>query len=104
MILEHAVLNVVAGRESEFEQAFAEAQKIISSIAGYQWHRLMKCHEVEGRYLLLVQWAKLEDHTVGFRMSPHYGQWKKILHHFYNPFPEVEHYSTVVPASSSSGF
>lgn len=104
MILEHAVLNVVAGREREFEQAFAEAQSIISSMGGYQWHRLMKCHEYENRYLLLVQWSSLEDHTEGFRGSAGYGQWKRKLHHFYQPFPEVDHYSIITSASSSAGF
>ena len=53
MILEHAVLNVVTGRECEFEQAFAEAQLIISSMAGYQSHALMKCHEL-GKQVSLV--------------------------------------------------
>jgi len=104
MILEHAVLNVVTGRECEFEQAFAEAQLIISSMAGYQSHALMKCHELGNRYLLLVQWASLEDHTIGFRNSPEYEQWKKKLHDFYEPFPEVHHYSTVESASSPMGF
>jgi heme-degrading monooxygenase HmoA len=42
--------------------------------------------------LLLVQWGSLEDHTEGFRKSVDYQEWKRLLHHFYDPFPVVEHY------------
>ncbi len=60
---------------------------------GYQRHELRRCLEDEHRYLLLVWWERLEDHTVGFRGSPDYQRWKQLLHHFYDPFPEVEHYA-----------
>jgi heme-degrading monooxygenase HmoA len=51
--------------------------------------------EVKGKYLLLVRWETLEDHTVGFRGSSKYQEWKKLLHHFYDPFPTVEHFQAV---------
>jgi heme-degrading monooxygenase HmoA len=51
--------------------------------------------EVKGKYLLLVKWETLEDHTVGFRHSKEYQEWKKQLHHFYAPFPTVEHFENV---------
>jgi heme-degrading monooxygenase HmoA len=95
MILEVATLDVVPGREAEFQAAFAEAQGIISSMPGYIRHELRRCIEKPSRYLLLVQWEKLEDHTVGFRGSAEYQQWKALLHHFYDPFPVVEHYAEV---------
>lgn len=95
MILEVAILDIRPGQNEAFEQAFAEAQKIISSMKGYIKHELQKCLEQESRYLLLVQWECLEDHTVGFRGSSQYNQWSKMLHHFYDPFPIVEHYETV---------
>lgn len=94
MILEVAILNVVPGRCSEFEQAFGEAQSIISSMSGYRRHELRRCVETRARYILLVWWEDLESHTVGFRNSPEYQQWKARLHHFYEPFPEVEHYTS----------
>jgi len=47
------------------------------------------------RYILLVNWERLEDHTEGFRGSEEYQEWKKLLHHFYDPFPTVEHYESV---------
>jgi len=93
VILEVAVLDVRAGQGADFERAFAEAQAILASMPGYERHELRRCLEAQSRYLLLVWWATLEDHTVGFRGSPGYQRWKALLHHFYEPFPSVEHYA-----------
>lgn len=95
MILESAMLNVKPGLEGNFESAFKQASSIISSMDGYLSHELHRCMEVKGKYLLLVRWKNLEAHTVGFRSSSEYQQWKKLLHHFYEPFPIVEHFETV---------
>lgn len=95
MILEAAYLFVKPESTSQFEADFAKASQYISSIDGYWGHRLEKCLEVENKYLLLVHWNTLEDHTVGFRNSEAYLVWKKILHHYYEPFPVVEHFETV---------
>lgn len=95
MILEQAVLDVILAKTQEFEHAFQQAQKIIVAMPGYISHELHKCIETEGRYLLLVKWQTLEDHTLGFRQSVEYQQWKALLHHFYEPFPVVEHYQLV---------
>ena len=95
MILEAAVLNVKSGREAEFEEAFRHASRIIVSMPGYITHELHHCLEVKNKYLLLVQWNRLEDHTVGFRGSPEYQEWKRLLHHFYEPFPTVEHFEKI---------
>ncbi len=96
MILEVAILNVKSGMSDEFETAFKQAAKIISSIPGYISHELQKCIEVQNRYILLVRWETLEAHTVGFRKSAEYQEWKRLLHHFYDPFPVVEHYYSIV--------
>ena len=95
MILEVAMLDVRPGQEEAFEGAFAEASSIISSMQGYVDHELQRCIERPSRYILLVRWETLEDHTVGFRGSPEYQQWKALLHHFYDPFPTVEHFTRV---------
>lgn len=92
MILEVAILNVKAGLSADFEKAFEEAQKIISSMEGYISHQLKKCLETDEKYILFVSWETLEAHTIGFRGSAEYQDWKKLLHHFYDPFPIVEHY------------
>lgn len=95
MILEAVFLPVIAGQEAEFEAAFRQASPIIASMPGYMGHELQRCIETPGKYLLLVRWETLEDHTVGFRQSPQYQDWKRLLHHFYDPFPTVEHFERV---------
>ena len=92
MILEVAILDVIPNQDRDFEAAFAQASPIISSIAGYVSHQLQRCVDQQNRYILLVNWETLEDHTAGFRGSEQYQEWKKLLHHFYDPFPVVQHY------------
>lgn len=95
MILEAVMLQVKQGKEAAFEEAFREASGIISSMKGYIDHELHRCMEVKGKYLLLVKWEQLEDHTVGFRQSEEYQEWRRLLHAFYDPFPTVEHFEKV---------
>jgi heme-degrading monooxygenase HmoA len=64
---------------------------------GYVRHELQRCLETPDRFLLLVWWETLEAHTVGFRGSPQYQEWRKQLHHFYDPFPTVEHFVKAYP-------
>jgi heme-degrading monooxygenase HmoA len=103
VILEHALLPVKPGREADFERAFAEAQDIIASMTGFRGLTLSRCLERPGTYLLLVEWERLEDHTEGFRGAPAYQEWKALLHGFYEPFPIVEHYTTVLVAEPEAG-
>ncbi len=98
MILELAILNVVEGRAAEFERAFAEARAVISSMPGFVSLELGRDLKHSDRYVLLVRWQTLEDHTVGFRQSPEYETWKSLLHHFYEPFPSVEHFEPILKA------
>ncbi len=95
MILEVAILDVIPARGEEFESAFETASPILASMRGYRSHQLQRCLERPNRYILLVQWETLEDHTVGFRGSAEYQEWKRLLHHFYDPFPTVEHYEVM---------
>ena len=97
MILEVAVLDIIPGQEGEFRLSFEKAQRLVASMKGYLGHELNKCIEKRSRYLLLVRWEELSDHTLGFRSSPEYQVWKQLLHHYYDPFPEVEHYVSVLP-------
>ncbi len=96
MILEVAILDVRPDQTEEFEAAFSRAQTIIASMPGYERHELQRCVENDARYLLLVWWRDLESHTIGFRGSAQYQEWKALLHHFYDPFPTVEHYECIV--------
>ncbi|SMQ79523.1 Heme-degrading monooxygenase HmoA [Bacillus sp. OV166] len=95
MILEAVMLKVRPGMEEEYEEAFRRASEIIASMKGYISHELQRCIEVKGKYLLMVKWETLEDHTVGFRKSNEYQEWKKMLHRFYDPFPTVEHFENI---------
>lgn len=95
MILEIAQLKIKPGQEAAFETAFAQAQRIISSMPGHLAHELQRCIERPGEYALLVKWTSVEAHEVGFRKSAEYQEWRKLLHHFYDPFPTVLHYSAV---------
>ncbi|AKG23865.1 antibiotic biosynthesis monooxygenase family protein [Calothrix sp. 336/3] len=95
MILEVAILDIKPGLAQEFETAFKTASMIIAGMSGYLSHELQRCIENPNRYILLVRWQTLEDHTVGFRRSPEYQEWRSLLHHFYDPFPTVEHYQII---------
>jgi heme-degrading monooxygenase HmoA len=95
MILEAAFLYIKRDLLTQFEVDFAKASQYIASVDGYLSHTLQKCLEVENKYLLLVEWNTLEDHTVGFRNSKPYLEWKEILHNYYDPFPIVEHFEIV---------
>ena len=102
MILEVAVLEVRHGQEREFESAFNAAQKIIASMPGYLGHELQRCIEQQTQYILLVRWETIDHHEIGFRKSPQYQEWRKLLHHFYDPFPTVRHYALVTNGGDGS--
>jgi heme-degrading monooxygenase HmoA len=99
MILEIAQLQVSAGQSGAFEAAFLQAQRIISAMPGHVSHELTRCLERRGHYMLLVRWETLEDHETGFRQSPQYQEWKRLLHQFYEPLPTVLHYEQVPGAA-----
>jgi heme-degrading monooxygenase HmoA len=92
VILEHAILDVDPVDVDEYEAALKQALPFIAGTPGFINLEVRPCLEKPGRYLLLVQWRELEDHTEGFRDSDRYQVWKDMLHRFYNPFPLVEHF------------
>jgi heme-degrading monooxygenase HmoA len=98
MITEHAELPVIAGREAEFEAAFAAAKQLIAASPGFGGLTLARCVERPNVYLLLVRWESVDAHEVGFRGSLAYEEWRGLLHHFYDPFPVVEHFEQVATA------
>jgi heme-degrading monooxygenase HmoA len=101
MILEVAPLQVRSGASAEFEAAFRQAQAIVSSVPGYLSHELQRCIEKPDHYVLLVKWDSVEAHEKDFRGSAGYAEWKRLLHHFYDPFPSVLHYELVEGANLS---
>jgi heme-degrading monooxygenase HmoA len=101
VITEHALLNVISGREEEFLEAMERAKALIAASPGFVSLRLERGIERPSCFLLLVQWERLADHTEGFRGSPAYAEWRAALHHFYDPFPLVEHFEMAIEAELS---
>lgn len=95
IILEKATLNIIKGKEKEFEKNFLKAEKFIKKAKGYISHELHKSAKYKNIYLLLVKWQTIKDHQEGFRNSADYQEWKKLLHHFYSPFPEVKYFELI---------
>ncbi len=95
MILEVAVITVKPGQGKLFEAIFPQAEKVISAAPGYIAHELRRSLETPGKYLLLVRWESLEAHTVGFRGSPRFQEWRGLIGGFFQSPPEVEHYEPV---------
>jgi heme-degrading monooxygenase HmoA len=98
VITEHALLEVVPDRVGEFVEAMERAKVLIAGSPGFVSLRVERGVEQPNVFLLLVEWERLEDHTEGFRGSGAYRQWREALHHFYDPFPTVEHFEAVVTA------
>ncbi len=101
MILESAILDVIPGDAAAFEAAIKAARPLIAATPGFISIAVRRCIETPNRYLLLVEWETLEAHTIGFRQSPRYTEWRALLHHFYAPFPVVEHFSLDVTQADS---
>ncbi|MET0977411.1 MAG: antibiotic biosynthesis monooxygenase [Paeniglutamicibacter terrestris] len=101
MITEHALLPVIAGMEEEFMAAFERARPLIAATEGFEGLQLSRSIETPHIFLLLVLWQSVEAHTVGFRGSENYLQWKHLLHRFYEPFPVVEHFRTIEPMTDA---
>lgn len=96
MVLEAALLQVRPGEEADFEEAMRRAAPVIAGSRGYLRHELRRCLETKGCYLLLVRWETLEAHTVGFRESPRFGEWRAVVGPFFAAPPVVEHYESVL--------
>lgn len=101
MVLELAVLNVRPDEGANFERAIRAAHPLIAATQGFRGMEIRRCIENSNRYLLLAKWDSLEDHTLGFRQSKRYEEWRRLLHHFYDPFPTVEHYEEPLDLSAT---
>lgn len=95
MILELAEFSILEARMQEFEAAFVEARKVITQAEGCGAVSLHRCIETPGRYQLLVEWTSVAHHMQGFRESPRFVEWRRILGPFFAAPPFVEHYERV---------
>ena len=98
MVLELAILDITGKNEHAFEAAMRQAEPLIARTPGFRSIAVRRCIESPSRYLLLVEWETVEDHTIGFRQSERYAEWRELLHHFYDPFPVVQHYGEPIGA------
>lgn len=100
MILEVADIRVKEGTQAEFEQVVQGALETIFPTAhGFKGHNFRKSIESADRYLLLLTWQTLEDHTVGFRESPLFTQWRGLVGDFFASPPFVEHFTLIGPSA-----
>lgn len=100
MIIEFAQLTIHPGSERQFEAIFPTAIKVLGGSRGYVSHELRRSMETPNRYALIIQWLTLEDHTVAFRGSPAFAQWRGHIGPFLAAPPVVEHFQAVAgPAS-----
>jgi len=96
MILELADIRIQPGQQAAFEEALHRGvQTVISRAQGFVGYRLRKGLESPERYLLLIEWATLEDHTVHFRGGPLFAEWRAIVGGFFASPPQVEHFCQV---------
>ena len=93
MIVEIADFTIEDARRDEFKSAIAQGvETVLSKAKGYLGHQVLACHETPGRFVLIVEWATLEDHTKGFRESADFANWRAIIGPFFKQPPHVEHF------------
>jgi len=98
MITEIAQIDVKPGMEAEFENGVKNAAPVFKRAKGCHGLELARSAEKPGRYRLFVKWATIENHTVDFRGSPDFQEWRKHVGHCFASPPEVEHVSYVLNA------
>jgi heme-degrading monooxygenase HmoA len=95
MILELATIEIKAKQGAGFEAALVKAQEVLITAKGYIKHEFKKCIEQPNRYILLITWETLEDHTVGFRESDLFQRWRIIIGPYFDKAPVVQHFTAL---------
>ncbi len=93
LIVEHALLHIKPAQSAAFESAMKQAKPLIATSPGFIAIEVRPAAEVLDTYLLIVKWESIAAHRDGFRKSERYLKWKALLHHFYEPMPEVSYFS-----------
>ncbi len=93
MIIEVADINIHPEQHDAFKAAIAHGVKtVLSQSKGFLGHQILAGHENPGRFVLVVKWATLEDHNIGFRESPAFAEWRGIIGPYFAKAPHVEHF------------
>ena len=96
MIHELADIQIRPGTQAEFEAAIAHGvNTVIAQAQGFEGYEIRKGIEAPERYLLMIRWTSLEDHTVGFRQSEAFAQWRAIVGPYFAQPPVVQHFTTL---------
>ena len=101
MILELADFSIQPGQNAAFEEAIQRGLRtVIAHAKGFEGFKLNRCIESTERYVLQNFWSTLQDHTVGFRESPAFAEWRAIVGPFFARPPSVEHFELVAKSAS----
>lgn len=92
MVLELAIIDIKTGANADFEYNLGLAQQVLQKAEGYLSHEFQRCIERENRYILLIKWISLEAHTIGFRTSELFVQWRGYIGQYFESPPQVEHF------------
>jgi heme-degrading monooxygenase HmoA len=96
MILEIADIRIADGQQAAFDEAIQRGVRTVASSAkGFRGYKVNRSVETPTRYVLMIYWDTLEDHTVGFRQGPLFAQWRAIVGPFFASPPVVEHFELV---------
>lgn len=97
MILELADIRIQPGKQAEFDAAIQRGvEQVISQAKGFCGYKVNKGVESPERYLLMIFWETLENHTVDFRQSPAFQEWRAIVGPYFAAAPSVEHFTLLV--------
>ena len=100
MILEHADIRIHPGQQAAFDEAIQRGvETVLSKAKGYQGYTVNKGIENPERYVLQIFWTTLENHTVDFRESPAFADWRAIVGPLFASPPVVEHFTLVVKSA-----
>lgn len=101
MILELADIRIQPGRQAEFDAAIQHGvETVISRATGFCGYKVNKGIESPERYVLMIWWMTLENHTVDFRGSPAFAEWRAIVGPFFAQPPQVEHFELLAKSPS----
>lgn len=100
MILEVADIRIPPGKQAEFDAAIQRGvETVISKAKGFRGYKVNKGVESRERYLLMIYWETLEDHTIAFRQGPLFPEWRAIVQPYFAGSPVVEHFELVAKSS-----
>ena len=100
MILEHADIRIKPGTQDDFDKAIVRGvETVISKAKGFRGYEVKKGIESPNRYILLILWDTLENHTVDFRGAPIFQDWRAIVGPFFEGPPVVEHFNLLAKSA-----